>query len=305
VSLADTARRRRPAPASILLLGSLALFWGVTWPTLKIVLTEMSVLSFRVYCCAAGAGGALLLARLGGERIRLPRREILPIAAMGILNVTAWQIFMGYGVSLLPAGHASIIAYTMPAFATLLGWLFLKERLTASRLWGLALSMAGLAVLVVPESERFAAAPAGVILMIGAAATWAAGTVGMKYFRWSLSIMQMTGWQFAIGGVPILIAALATGTDLDLSPLSPKAWICFIYVLAIPILFCQWAWFKVVEILPVSVSAMGTLAIPVVGTLSAAAILREPLELSELVALGLVVLGLALVALAPGASGKR
>jgi drug/metabolite transporter (DMT)-like permease len=47
---------------------------------------------------------------------------------------------------------------------------------------------------------------------------------------------------------------------------------------------------------------MGSLAIPVVGTLSAAALLGEPLDTFELVALGLVVMGLALVALRPGES---
>jgi drug/metabolite transporter (DMT)-like permease len=73
----------------------------------------------------------------------------------------------------------------------------------------------------------------------------------------------------------------------------------FIYVLAIPVLFCQWAWFKAVDMLPGSVSAMGTLAIPIVGTLSGAIILGEPLELAEIAALALVVAGLALVALRP------
>jgi len=282
----------------------LALFWGLSWPTIKIVLAEMPVLGFRAICCAAGAAGALLLARLGGERIRLPRAEILPVIVLGLLNVTLWQLFMAYGLRLLTAGHASIIAYTMPAFATLMGWYFLGERITRARYWGLALSMAGLAVLVAPEFEQFEAAPAGVLLMLGAAASWAGGTIGMKYFRWSLSVMQNTGWQFAFGGLPIVVAAAVSGSDPNLGALSVKAWICFAYVVLCPILFCQWAWLKVVDMLPGSVSAMGTLAIPVVGTLSGAALLGERLGPAEVTALGLVVLGLAMVALAPG-GGRR
>jgi drug/metabolite transporter (DMT)-like permease len=73
-------------------------------------------------------------------------------------------------------------------------------------------------------------------------------------------------------------------------------------VVTLPTLFCQWAWFKAVDLLPGSISSMGSLAIPVVGTLSAAALLGEPLDAFELVALGLVVIGLALVALRPGES---
>jgi len=298
LSLAKTVPGRRPAPVGLLLLASLALFWGLAWPTLKIVLDEMPVLPFRAICCTAGAG-ALVLARLSGERIRLPRREILPLIVAGVLNVTLWQILMAYGLSLMPAGHASIIAYTMPAFATLFGWLFLKERVSSWRLWGLLLSMTGLGVLVVPEIDHFLAVPLGVLFMVGAAASWAGGTVAMKYFPWTLSIMQTTGWQFLLGGLPLIVAAILAGESPHLATLSLKAWMSFIYVLAIPVLFCQWAWFKAVDMLPGSVSAMGTLAIPIVGTLSGAIILGEPLELAEIAALALVVAGLALVALRP------
>ncbi len=299
MSLVDRRERRGVAPASLLLLAALALFWGLAWPAMKIVLDEMPVLGFRAISCAAGAV-ALLLARLSGEPIRLPLRVLPSLAVVALLNVTLWQVCMAFALTLMPAGRASIIAYTMPAFATLFGWIFLNERLTPARLGGLALSMAGIGVLVAPELGRFLAQPLGVVLMAMAAASWAGGTVGMKYFRWPFSILQNTGWQFAIGGIPILLSAIATGSDPHLETLSPRAWASLLYVVTFPTLFCQWAWFKAVDLLPGSISSMGSLAIPVVGTLSAAALLGEPLDAFELIALCLVVMGLALVALRPG-----
>ena len=301
MSLADPRQGRQVAPTSLLLLATLALFWGLAWPVMKIVLDEMPVLAFRAISCCAGAL-ALLLAWLSGEKIRLPLRAFPSVALVALLNVTLWQICMAYALTLMPAGRASIIAYTMPAFATLFGWIFLREQITVPRLAGLALSMAGIGVLVAPEFQSFLAHPLGVLLMVAAAASWAGGTVGMKYFRWSFSIMQNTGWQFALGGVPIVLAAAMTGSEPHLGALSGKAWVSLAYVLTIPTLLCQWAWFKAVELLPGSISAMGSLAIPVVGTLSAAALLREPLDASVMVALGFVVTGLALVAFRPGAS---
>ena len=301
MSLVDRGQRRGVAPASLLLLAALALFWGLAWPAMKIVLDEMPVLGFRVISCAAGAV-ALLLARLSGEPIRLPLRVLPSLTMVALLNVTLWQICMAFGLALMPAGRASIIAYTMPAFATFFGWLFLHEHLTTARLCGLALSMAGIAILVAPEFGRFIAEPLGMLLMVMAAAAWAGGTVGMKYFRWPFSILQNTGWQFAIGGIPIALSAIAMGSDPHLGALSARAWASLLYVVTFPTLFCQWAWFKAVDMLPGSISAIGSLAIPVVGTLSAAVLLGEPLDVFELVALGLVVMGLALVALGPGES---
>ena len=299
MSLAEGRERRSVAPTSLLLLATLALFWGLAWPAMKIVLDEMPVLAFRAISCASGAI-ALLLARISGESIRLPLRALAPLTVVALLNVTLWQICMASALTMMPAGRASIIAYTMPAFATLFGWIFLRERATPARLSGLALSMAGIGVLVAPEFDRFMTAPLGVLLMLVAAASWAGGTVGMKYFRWPFSIMQNTGWQFVLGGIPILLLAIATGSNPHLGTLSAQALAALLYVLTFPILFCQWAWFKAVDMLPVNISAMGSLAIPVVGTLSAAALLAEPLDAPELLALVLVVIGLALVALRPG-----
>jgi drug/metabolite transporter (DMT)-like permease len=298
LSLVDRGEWRGVSPASLLLLAALALFWGLAWPAMKIVLEEMPPLGFRAISCVAGTV-ALLLARLSGEPLRLPLRFLAPLSLVAFLNVTLWQICMSYGLALLPAGRASIIAYTMPAFATLFGWLFLRERPTPARLCGLSLSMAGIVVLVAPGLDRFMAAPFGVLLMVIAAASWAGGTVGMKYFRWPFSIMQNTGWQFALGGIPIVLSAIATRSDPHLGVLSTGAWASLLYVVTFPILFCQWAWFKTVDMLPGSITAMGSLAIPVVGTLSAAVLLGEPLDAFELIALGLVVMGLALVALRP------
>ena len=299
MSSVATTPARRIAPAGIFLLAAIALFWGISWAAIKIVVTEMPVFAFRSLCCLLGGFGALALARLMGERIRLPRREILPVAAMGLCNVTLWQVCMAFGLRILPAGHASIIAYTMPAFATLLGWLFLKERLNAARLLALALSMAGLAVLVVPEFDEYQSAPLGVLLMVGASLSWASGTVGMKYFRWSLSAMQNTGWQFLLGGIPIVVVTLIGGITPQWGSLSAAAWVSFAYVLTVPILFCQWAWLRAIDLMPGSLSAMGTLAIPVVGVLSGALLLHETIGGSEVIALGLVTAGLALVSFAP------
>ena len=130
MSLAARPERRQVGPASLVLLAALALFWGLAWPMMKIVLDEMPVLAFRAISCTAGAV-ALLLARLSGERIRLPLRSLGPLMLVALLNVTLWQICMAYALTLMPAGRASIIAYTMPAFATLFGWIFLKEKANA------------------------------------------------------------------------------------------------------------------------------------------------------------------------------
>src|SRR6185503_19357066 len=69
-----------------------------------------------------------------------------------------------------------ILAYTMPAWAIPLSVLLLGERLTAQKLLGLALGMAGMLLLVWDEFHRIQGAPRGALLVLGAAFSSAIGT---------------------------------------------------------------------------------------------------------------------------------
>ena len=69
--------------------------------------------------------------------------------------------------------------------------------------------------------------------------------------------------------------------------------------------FCHWAWFKLVGLFPAAIAAIGTLAIPAVGVLASALLLGETVGAAEVAALVLVCLGLAVVLAPPGVAGRR
>ncbi|MCJ7687409.1 MAG: DMT family transporter [Desulfobacteraceae bacterium] len=81
--------------------------------------------------------------------------------------------------------------------------------------------------------------------------------------------------------------------------LSPVGSVALVFVILLPTLFCHWAFYKVITLFPVSLAAMGTLAIPVVGVLTSAWILHESLEWNEIVAMLLILSALALVLIKP------
>ncbi len=293
------ATARRPARTAFLLLAMLSLFWGLNWPVTKVALVEIPVLPFRALCLIASGPLLLAIVALRGERIAVPHREIGPLLLAALLNITLWHLLTAYGVSLMPAGRASIIAYTMPAWAALFGSLALGERLATRGLAGLGLGMAGIATLLLPEVDRVIAAPLGAVSMILAAMVWAAGTVVIKRFRWSLTAGALTGWQICLGGLPILVAAIIAGPFPGLEHADGAAVAALFYIVVFGMLISQWAWFTVLAQLPATVASIGTLAIPIVGVLSSVLLLGERLGLAELVALALVVAALALVLLRP------
>ena len=285
--------------AGFILLAALSILWGLNWPTMKIALTEIPVWPFRSLCLIVGGSALLAMTVIGGRSPRVAPHEVRPLLVCALFNVIGWHLFSGYGVSLMEAGRASIIAFTMPLWATMLGGLVLGERAGWRGWLGLALGMAGLAILVGPDLGAIGHTPWGAVLMLGAATSWATGTVLMKRYTWTLPTAALAGWQLSLGAIPITIGAVWMGDVPSPRELSPEVLLAVSYVLLVPMIFCHWAWFKVVQLFPAGLAAIGTLAIPVVGVLSSGLLLGEPVGLRELAALALVCTALALVLVLP------
>src|SRR5439155_1526644 len=139
--------------------------------------------------------------------IMLPdeRQAVLQLLVMALFNVTLWHVCAAFGVSFLASGRAAILAFTMPLWASLLAVPMLGERLGWNILAGLAIGLAAVGVLVAPDWRAIAASPIGIVMMLVAAFSWAAGTVSYKKVRWSMPTAVLTAWQIVIGAVPVAI----------------------------------------------------------------------------------------------------
>jgi drug/metabolite transporter (DMT)-like permease len=209
------------------------------------------------------------------------------------------MVFSAYGVSLMPAGRASIIAFTMPLWATLIAAYVLDEKITMGKVAGLLLGLLGLGVLIGPDLLILKRAPMGAFFMLLAAISWAIGTVLLKKIAWRLPTLSNIAWQLLLSSIPVTLVAAWSEPLPDLTTLSGSAVVALIYIFLFPMSFCQWAYFKTVGLLPASVAAIGTLMVPVIGVYSSYLILDEQVGITDLLALLLVLSALVLVLLVP------
>ena len=258
------------------LLAALSLFWGFNWPVMKVVLGEMPPLHFRSWCLGLSAIGLFALARCNGFQIRVPRREWRPLVLIAIFNQAAWNILAVHSIEMMDSGRAAILGYTMPIWAMLLGFWMLKEPATPRKLFGLALGVAGILLLLAGEITAVGRSPMGALLMILAAMSWAIGLVMIKRWPIALSLISFSAWQMAIAFVPIWLGAvLLEPGSFSLIRLSFWPLAGVIYNVLFPFIFCNWAWMKIATIAPMSVSSLSTLMVPVIGVFSGMLVLGE------------------------------
>lgn len=262
---------------------------------MKIVLGEIPPWTFRSLCLILGGLGLLLLEKAKGLSLSISAQELRPLLLVAFTNVTGWHLCSAHGLLYMEAGRAAIIAFTMPVWAAIMGVFILGERLTIGRVLGLTSGIGGLIILTGPEIKALGSAPLGASFMLGAALCWGAGTVLIKYFHWTTPIALLTGWQLILGGIPVLIGTLILDPITAICQLSLPGGLAMAYIIFVPMIFCQWAWFKTVTLIPAGVASIGTLAIPIIGVFSSVIVLGETIGFQEMAALVLVVIGLMFV----------
>jgi drug/metabolite transporter (DMT)-like permease len=284
----------RLSGAGLLFLAITSVGWGFNWPVTKFLIGELPPLTLRGL---SGVAGALLLAALAVLRkqsLHVPR-EIWPrLLLSAVLNVTLWMVVMGLALVYLPASEAALIAYTMPVWASLVAWPVLGERPTLLRTLALIMAFAGLASIMGGNSIAASEAKLpGIIMALSGSVGFAVGTVLSKRKPIHLPPLPGAAWQVGLGCLPVAIIGLLVETTHLEKVTTLGLWLLIYSVLG---QFCiaYVAWFAALARLPASVAAIGTMAVPVIGVLTSALALHEPLGTGQIAALIFTLAGVAL-----------
>lgn len=278
--------------AALLGLVGLTLAWGLNWPIMKFSLRELSPLYFRA---TTMTGGALLLLAWftsRGHDMRLPRNAWMPLALLAAPNVLGWHLFSILGVKELASGRAAILGFTMPIWTAVLAALFFGERLTRRVLIGVACAAIAIALLVAHEVVALAGRPLGIFWMQLAALSWALGTILMRRTRLALSTQAITVWMMLLSSCAFwLIAPIFE--PWPTWQFSAPMWAALAWGVAINYGIAQVVWFDLARTLPPTASAFSIMAVPIVGTVSAIAIVGEAPRWQDWAAALFVILAIA------------
>lgn len=290
---------RAPAPVGAkALLVLLSLAWGLSWPVMRIALDEVTPWTLRLVGYGTGVIFMFAVVKLRRRPASLPfGRPYLHVIVSALLNVVGFGLFSSFAQLQAMTARVAIIAYSMPIWASVLAWLLLGEALTRPAILGLILCVSGLAVLLYPLAG--AGVPLGLVLALGSALSWAAGTLYLKWARIPGDRIAVTGWQLVVSlAVIALCLAFFEGVP-RVWPLRPSTIFALLFHGVISTGLAYLLWFEIVERLPVATASLGSLCVPVVGILSSIAVLGERPGLTDAIGFTLILAAAASVLLEP------
>lgn len=282
--------------------------WGTTWLAMKIGIQTVSPGIFAGLRWTLAGAILLGVRRFRGQRVMPPPRLIPRLVFVSVILITLNQIIQLYGLKYITAGLAAVISSALTpmaliAFAAFAG----QERFNPRRLGAMGVGIAGVLTLFGPS------ALAGTLdawEMIGAAGVtvgclcYAAGSVMTRPIMRTLEPVQLAGLTDLIGGLVLLISALA---------IEPGAWesmhfhwgwpafLAWLYLLVPGALMSTTMYFLLVR--DWGASKPGTYAFisPVIAVSIGSSFFGEKLDWGDAAGMALMLLGAAL-ALRPAAS---
>jgi drug/metabolite transporter (DMT)-like permease len=290
--------RRTAYDTYIKLITAIAI-WGGSFIATKIAVQEVSpvtVVWLRFFI------GTVILGYFAWKRkeLALPKRkDVLDLLWLGFLGITLHQWLQSSGLVTSEASTTAWLVSISPIFMALLGWIFLKEKLSFRTITGFLLATIGV-VLVVTKGDirsiingKFGVS--GDILILISALNWAIFSVLSRPILERFSAIKVTFYVLFLGWLLTSVQFLFGHHWIEFNQLSTAGWasVAFlgIFCSALAYIFYN----DGLKALPASKVGAFLYLEPLIATIVAAAVLSESIVLASLAGGGLILLGVWLV----------
>jgi drug/metabolite transporter (DMT)-like permease len=274
---------------------TVVLAWGLVWPVNKLLLASLSPLWVMTLRSAIATLALFAIAAALGRLARPPRADVPVLLSITLLHMVGFGVLATWGLQLVPTGRSVVLAYTTPLWVAPGAALFLGERLTAWRVVGVIVGLLGLAVLFNPLAFDWTdrRAVLGNAAIIVAAMLWAASILHIRGHRWQSTPFDLVPWEMLLATAIVTPLALVAN-GLPAAGYDARLLALLLYAGVPGTAVAYWATAMASRALPAVTTALGLLLTPVLSLVVATLWLGEPITLSLLVAIGLILGGVAL-----------
>lgn len=273
------------------------LIWGINFLAIEAGLDHVPPLLFLAVRFALVCVPAVFF-------VRPPRIRWWKVALVGLFLSLGQFSFLYLALAIgMPAGLASLVLQAQVVFTVLASTLVLRERPTARGWVGIAVGIAGLALVAIDRSTTSLALVPLLVTLV-AALSWG---IGNTVSRWSGpsggSALSLVVWSGIVVPIPAFALSLvvdgptAVGAGIAAFTQSPAPILSTLYTVVLGSLVGYTIWNSLLSRYPAARVAPFTLLVPVVGILAAWVVLHEAPSVLELVGGAIMVAGLAIATL--------
>jgi drug/metabolite transporter (DMT)-like permease len=290
----STAAHTAAAPSSAAVWANLAVVyvvWGSTYVGIRLLVeTIPPLLGAAIRFLVAGAAMLAFLAARG-RTIRARPRALAGAALVGLLLPAGGNGLVTVAEQDVPSGLAALIVASIPLWVVVLRATAGRERVRPATYGGVALGLAGLAVLLLPGSRPAAAGLGAMALLLLAAASWATGSFLTPKLALPADRLVSVAWQLVFGGIALAIGAVIAGepSSFHAADVSLRSWAGLAYLISFGSWLAYSSYNWLLGNVPISKVATYAYVNPVVAVILGFLVLGESIAATALAGAALVI----------------
>jgi drug/metabolite transporter (DMT)-like permease len=271
------------------------LFWGVNYSVIKVGLRELAPDAFNGWRLLMTAVLLLGVLALSGQGFRVSRKDLIALAALGVVGNTIYQIIFIHGIQATTAANSGFILSTSPIFVALIGAVLRIERIPPRAWLGILVSFVGLYLVIALKNGGLRFSSEGLhgdaLILIGTV-LWAGCTVLAAPFLSRMSSLKYSALTVAAGTLAYIPLTWRAMTSVRFSAVSWTAWgsLVFSGIFALVLGYIVW-YYSVQRVGNARTAAYNNLT-PLFGAVFAALILGERLKPAQAAGAAIVLLGI-------------
>ncbi|HEV7735691.1 MAG TPA: EamA family transporter [Candidatus Binatia bacterium] len=292
-----------PAPPSAALVwGALSIVyvvWGSTYLAIRIAIETLPpfLMAGTRHLCAGILLYAWAIRRGDVEGDRPGPTQWRAAAIVGAALLVGGNGGVVWAEKYVASGVAALMVATLPLWMAVLGRTIWNEPLSRVTFVGLVIGLGGLALLIGPV-EGGGVDPLGALACMGAALSWAAGSLYARRAPLPKRALVATSMEMLTGGALLIVAGLVTGElrEIDPSRFSTSSLLALAYLTVFGSLLAFSAYIWVLGNAPVSLVSTYAYVNPVVAVFLGWLFLDEPITGRMVLAGGIIIAAVALIA---------
>lgn len=218
--------------------------------------------------------------------------------------ILAAALFLGgqglltWGSQYLSSGITGLLNSTIPLWVAVIAFLVYRRGMTKLTIMGLCAGFGGLMLLIAPSlGGNDTLSTVGVTALILSSLAWAFGSLYSARAKLPVSILASSGMLMITGGLMLIVASAALGElrGLDVTQISNRSLIAMIYLIVIITVIGFTDFYWLLRVTSASLANTFAYVSPVIAVILGWAILDESITLLTVIAMAVILLGVALM----------
>ena len=272
--------------------------WGTTYLAIRVAVETIPPMLLTGVRYLIAGSILFAISRLRGDVLPLGRQALTNVSIVGILMVAGGNFSVIWAEQWVPSGIAALLVATSPFWAAMMEMFRAGgEQISVRKGAGMIVGFLGVALLVTPGGangtfDRHVLLGA-LAIQFGALA-WQYGTLRGKHTLGGIAPLMSSALQMLVGGAVITVIGLATG-EMQRFVVTTRTFTALAYLIIFGSVFGYTSYVYALKHMKTTTMSLYAYVNPVIAVLVGWMILHEKLTWVSVVAMSVILSGVALV----------